>query len=839
MITIRDIHKRLKLLPESADVGKNYFSYLERAETAINSGDPQKIMKMIESGINDTTNSILLDTMLDLYDALYEYGNEANVRQYGHMIAEDYVAKTRDAKDAQTNLKRKLGRIKSAISTKVTNNVEDISTAIRDAINGAKNNLATNVGTIKSNIDKGLPKRKKKKPSKAKNEAFISSYEMMLDEATKMIYCDRILDNYNRISKRFNIDRIIQENIYDNSIDDTIGYICRLIETYDVPDKVKYNTALETVWYGFTKNYVDCPPSHYTTLITDYFLAKGNNRSMCSKLLEASMIVKPSDYKGDLDVITEEEPEDEDYSKLSYDSLNAETAHIQDEIRYQLLGVNEIHAIRLNEEVNFNKIFNDFKSSNDEHKETKLQWLIRKLFSKNPNDIVNGIPSVFNYIRIVFVLGAFALNPVLGAVSVIADVFLALKTNREQTKQMLDCFKKEIDIATNKKINSSKNPDEQKRLKAYLKELEKGREKIDEYYESKLTDEELDTKYDEEIESDDSEGSDDLGDFDGFGDMSDFEDMDFNESCIVRIGNLAERYSRLPIKQLSRDDIKLIGTTSKMYLEMADISSNRPDIISPELLESIINEQLAIEKGKTHLHEYYNNTKYILTEAKNKLKDIKPCTPQKFSEQVKYLRATVELLEALNDVKNSCDYYHPLIEGSFTNSIKLASEKVKKTLTKLSDKEKQASKSIDVAANNVKKAMEKSLTNDNRESVIKGSVLPSASKTIKLAITTAGLALINPAIAVIGALGWLATSKHYKAKERQMVLDEIEIELKMCEKYIEIAESKNDMKALKKLLTIQRELERQRQRIKYNMKVKFGQKYYDSQNAPSSTVDDD
>ena len=321
--------------------------------------------------------------------------------------------------------------------------------------------------------------------------------------------------------------------------------------------------------------------------------------------------------------------------------------------------------------------------------------------------------------------------------------------------------------------------------------------------------------------------------------MSDFEDMDFNESCIVRIGNLAERYSRLPIKQLSRDDIKLIGTTSKMYLEMADISSNRPDIISPELLESIINEQLAIEKGKTHLHESYNNTKYILTEAKNKLKDIKSCTPQKFSEQVKYLRTTVELLEALNDVKNSCDYYHPLIEGSFTNSIKLASEKVKKTLTKLSDKEKQASKSIDVAANNVKKAMEKSLTNDNRESVIKGSVLPCASKTIKLAITTAGLALINPAIAVIGALGWLATSKHYKAKERQMVLDEIEIELKMCEKYIEIAESKNDMKALKKLLTIQRELERQRQRIKYNMKVKFGQKYYDSQNAPSSTVDDD
>ena len=61
-----------------------------------------------------------------------------------------------------------------------------------------------------------------------------------------------------------------------------------------------------------------------------------------------------------------------------------------------------------------------------------------------------------------------------------------------------------------------------------------------------------------------------------------------------------------------------------------------------------------------------------------------------------------------------------------------------------------------------------------------------------------------------------------------MVLDEIEIELKICQKYIDIAEQKNDMKALRELLSIQRNLERQRQRIKYKMKVNFGQKYYDA-----------
>ena len=53
----------------------------------------------------------------------------------------------------------------------------------------------------------------------------------------------------------------------------------------------------------------------------------------------------------------------------------------------------------------------------------------------------------------------------------------------------------------------------------------------------------------------------------------------------------------------------------------------------------------------------------------------------------------------------------------------------------------------------------------------------------------------------------------------------------MCQKYIDLAESKNDMKALKQLMMIQRDLERQRQRIKYNMKIQLGQKVYDVKSA--------
>ena len=146
----------------------------------------------------------------------------------------------------------------------------------------------------------------------------------------------------------------------------------------------------------------------------------------------------------------------------------------------------------------------------------------------------------------------------------------------------------------------------------------------------------------------------------------------------------------------------------------------------------------------------------------------------------------------------------------------------------MSDKEKSISKSIDVGLNNLSKSAERSLTNDNRESVIKGSILPSASKIIKLGIVNAGLlAFGQPIAAVIATLGYLGCSAKYKNKERQMLIDELEIELEMCEKYISLAEQKNDMKALKDLLSTKRELQRQLQRIKYKMHVELGKKYYD------------
>lgn len=164
-----------------------------------------------------------------------------------------------------------------------------------------------------------------------------------------------------------------------------------------------------------------------------------------------------------------------------------------------------------------------------------------------------------------------------------------------------------------------------------------------------------------------------------------------------------------------------------------------------------------------------------------------------------------------------------LQEMDILNTFKMAKEKLKAVVKGLGDKEKSISRNIDVSMSQVSRAAEKALTNDNREAVIRGSLIPSASKVIKLGIVTAAGWLIHPVITVIGVLGSIAVSKKLQAKERQLILDDIEIEIEMCNRYLKIAEDKNDLKAQKQLLITKRNLERQRQRIKYKMAVHYNQ----------------
>ena len=166
--------------------------------------------------------------------------------------------------------------------------------------------------------------------------------------------------------------------------------------------------------------------------------------------------------------------------------------------------------------------------------------------------------------------------------------------------------------------------------------------------------------------------------------------------------------------------------------------------------------------------------------------------------------------------------------------MKVARTNLKSLTQKLKDKDKTISNKIDVTMDQVQKSAENALISKNREAVIKGKLLPSASQCIKAAVATGAAWLVSPALAVIGVLGSVAMSKKLQKKERKLILDDIEIELDMCERYLKLAEEKNDMKAIRNIMQTKRSLQRQQQRLKYNMAVEFNEKVPKSPSAPEN-----
>ena len=157
--------------------------------------------------------------------------------------------------------------------------------------------------------------------------------------------------------------------------------------------------------------------------------------------------------------------------------------------------------------------------------------------------------------------------------------------------------------------------------------------------------------------------------------------------------------------------------------------------------------------------------------------------------------------------------------GVNLNTLKLYVKGLKAKMKDMTNKEKEWSRNIDMNFNRLAKACKDVLVSDRREAIIKGSIIPSFSKSIKLGIAMAGLTFINPVAAAVTAIGGIAMSKNLTRKERLLLLDEISTELEVVDKEIDMAESSKNMKKYRKLLQYKKDLQRQYQRIKYNVRI--------------------
>ena len=802
-ITIYDVHKRLKSLDKSCQSNLRCRNEVLESSAifSIEKQNPKMIIRSIEDGNRTARNQIRFETTLALFDALYECGTTGQLRKAATVVIEEAIPKVRNAKDTNTNLKRKLGRLKGKITNRVGKNIEDAQNTVKAKIHNVKKNLKTNTTQIKTNVKTGLG-MKDDKPT-PKDEAYIQFYESFIATLDKYIECDRILENYESISKRFNLEKVLIDNTPVNGVMDSTNKICSYAESYDMPDAIKYNTTLETMWYGFERYGIPYDRKQIVEAATDYFCTKKNGYSNCIEILQNSSIFSPEDLPDNMQIITELDPEDPNYN------IFQRIDQIHQEIRESYYGA---EGRVYTENVEFNKIFSDYKKSNEPDDGGKFMQLTRRLYTKSVSNIADGTPAYLTWIRRVGVLGTFSINPILGCIAVIGDIFATLHFERTETEKMQRCFEKEIK-ESQKKLDSSNDKEEQQRLEKYIESLEKTKDKIDQYYESMLSEKELDDRYNDDTEESDS--SNDDSDWD-----DDFEDFDEAASVIYTAGNAADT-----VEHWLDDNTIGVKTITNMSIfngddidSLAKLSVEYPDVWSPELMEctiesisdSIRNRRVVFD---SNIEKY--NKLFAYDTAIKTLRENNPVHPSGITSLI----CLAECLEALELIQYTEDNRSVMIEASISNTLKLASEKLKKGLQNLSDKEKTISKNIDVTMGNVTKAAERAITNDNREAVIKGSLIPSASKVIKLAITTGAIWLVQPAAAVITALGYVALMKGQQHKERQLILDEIDTELKMCDEYIDLAKSKNDMKALKQLYQTRKKLQREQQRIQYHMKV--------------------
>lgn len=794
---ISDVQKRLKGLQyiSESNISTSLDSaFIKGAKTTAMSGRIADVKRVLES-MSRTKQDIPFNVCLGLFDAIVERGTISDIRKAGSIICEDITHKVRDAKAMQIVLKQRLTRAKSKLGSNEPENAND--------------NL---VETLPPPINPSI------------TEVAIAEYEAMLEKAVIYSNCDRMLENYNRISKRFNIDRLFYENTKVNGVEDTIVELCHKIDTYNMPSDIKFNTVIETAMYGFEHNDIPYTKAEILEGAINYYLFAKDGKQACRTILENSVFFDKNDYMGDIDIITEEIPEEgSNDDNTKFPVTDEDVNKIQESVR----------PIKENSE--FQDIFNKFKEEElDEKPEGKLKGLIGKLYSRNVDDIVKETPSLLAWVRKFFIIatGTFpVVGPIIAIVGLIADRFIALGFERKEVLRMVKAFNNEIN-KTKDKIKTTEDKETKERLEKYLDALEKARDKIDEYHNDLITDDEMNKKY-EEIDlpsaSDDDEFDFDDDDFFSFGEAAAIDAI---------AGATTELEDLFSNKYIDEYDMSKVAglLTDKDITSMATIAKEYPDIFHKDAfakgidnaLKNIRNEKTVFESSvdKVYTISALQNAKQIVSEESTRSKN-----PTVY-EALDNLINIKEAYEAINIVLECYSSNTAILEVSVSNRLKMASMKLRSSFQKLKDKDRQVSKNIDLGLNNFKKGVERSLTNDNRESIIKGSILPSASKVIKLAIVNAGLWIfVNPALAIIATLGYLGTSAKYKAKERQMLTDEIEIELKMCRKYIEVAEQKNDMKALKQLLMIERDLTRQHQRIKYKMKANYGQKYYDTKSA--------
>lgn len=462
------------------------------------------------------------------------------------------------------------------------------------------------------------------------------------------------------------------------------------------------------------------------------------------------------------------------------------------------------------EKTDLNKAFDQFKA--EQRKDSKaFQKVLNALYAKTPNEIINEFPHVLGLVRVAFVFAPIAVpivGPVLTLVNACVDKILSYHINVKQSEKLFKYLRDEK-TKIEEKLDDIDDEEKKKKAESYIKELEDSMKTVKKYASEELP---------KEIE--DSDGNDD--DFD---DIS-FDDFDFDME--LESYQITETTKEIPSvfteSVYENDDISFLADISLYEQSLEYILNNRErvnsmilrniDTISENLkyfapiianCPTVIDYRVFSEAVKGYMYDPTSMDSVNVNDVLNKALE------NKFmSDTFKNTIIESECINALDQI---------VTEGFDLNNVKLAFQALKKKMKDLNTKQKSICQTLDATGHQLINSIEKAVREDRREAVIKGSIIPSFSKCIKLGIALGGITAVNPVAGLITAVGYFGASSMLTQREKQLVYDEIATELQVVEKQLQIAENDGDMNQYRFLLNYQKKLARERQRIRYGLKV--------------------
>ena len=458
--------------------------------------------------------------------------------------------------------------------------------------------------------------------------------------------------------------------------------------------------------------------------------------------------------------------------------------------------------------------------------EGALKSLIDTLFIVHRDeDIINNS---YNFLSLVFYytvwVGTLSIGIAPGIIGAIALKTINYNMERKYMDRVLKKWYAHRD-SVHRKMEKCSDEEKKKKFEEYLKTIDKNIEKLEEHSDS-LRGEDEKKSTDKRPTNYTGKKDDDFGDFD-----MNFDDMKFDESArdaILDLKVIAEAVST----------IKWDDTTSERLLEqdmvasmngddleyISEMAIKYPRLLNPRRVLEAVDYRMKLYSESKDDPLYLNRT--ILSENKNKLEKAidAQATPEKEDTDKDVIKELNEIAIFSTVVDQRLSAMNEL---SITSNLKLAADKLMGVASSLSDKEQIISRNIDGACRFLQRSIEKSMSMENREAVIRGDILPSMSKIIKWVCIIGGAAFIHVGLAAVILLGKFAMDKKIRTKERQMVVDELDVELKMIDKYIADADAAKDYKKEKELLLIKKKLQHQNDRLKWNIKLHWGDKNVD------------